>query len=156
MAIYKANNQIGKLYKGNVQIGKVYKGSTLVYSAESDSYTLSITNGAVTHFNGGNGEGPNLGSWNSETMTVPDYSRMTVTSYSVGGVYGYSQTELLVGSQQLAYVSRGDYNGVGSWGNKTYSVTPGQTLTFRICGSVDINRSGQSDISGYVTFYFHD
>lgn len=34
MAIYKANNQIGKLYKGDVQIGKVYKGSTLIYSAE--------------------------------------------------------------------------------------------------------------------------
>jgi hypothetical protein len=34
MAVYKANNTIGKLYKGSNQIGKGYKGGTLVYTAE--------------------------------------------------------------------------------------------------------------------------
>lgn len=55
MAIYKANNQIGKLYKGNVQIGKVYKGSTLVYTAEELIYTNGVQNHTLKKTESGSG-----------------------------------------------------------------------------------------------------
>lgn len=152
MAIYKANNQIGKLYKGNVQIGKVYKGSTLVYQAQSDTITLT---GTVK-------QGENSKNWGYfDYKITEDWDILTILDSRWGKSFGEFETaiQLIDGGTTKTLVNRsGGYGGypmneepIVASGTQ-YAVKKGQTIRLAIGVSFNPNVSGSHETTSWVSF----
>lgn len=155
MAIHKGSNTIEKLYVGKNQIGKVYKGSTLIYQAESDEETLSVTvNQGGNHLN-----------YNTVLYTLAeDYDNVIFISRTFGTSFGefVHRVSVITDGKATTLCERtGAYTGSGySWGgtdltlNKMYPVKKGSQIELRIGASYNPNVSTPLTTGSSIKFYF--
>lgn len=154
--IHASTDAIGRIFAGSGQIGRVYVGGDLVYSAATDPQTLKVSNGSVAYYNSASGSS-SYGAWNEAAAAVPaGYTTLVLDSFELGNVYGISQHQILSGGTVLANVERVDHStAAGTWtAGARYTVSPGQTVTYRVRAGVDTNRSTESGISGSCRIHF--
>lgn len=138
MAIYKANNQIGKLYKGNVQIGKVYKGSTLVFNAELN--LLENTSWSKHH-----SEYSTCAITTSKVSIETTSASTNVTLYKQVDVTNYNTLTITCNISNVCYAWAGVglQTGTASTGEpivgKRLSTSDGQILSFSDTIELDIS-----------------
>ena len=156
MPIWLGSSKIGKIWLGSSKIGKIYLGSSLVYQARSADITLSVS-GQPTYFNSGIGQSYTFGDGYTATATVPaGYTKLVVTAFTPSQVFGYWRDDLLLNNTvKIDTGIKSDQQTPTSWVNRSFNITSGRTITFRIKGARDINRDGQTtNISGSVTFHY--
>lgn len=147
MSLNKASNET-KPYVFNNQIGKVYKGNTLIYQAQSDTYTITASSSI---------DGATVAS--SKITNTDNYEKMVIESVICsGGNFGQNRARLYCNGScvlDTGIVDVGVFHTVvNSWGG-TFMVAPNGQVYVDVYTNRDENRDDFQDaISVTVNFHF--